>query len=258
MEQQCRFCKKPIKYIHWRTFAQHCGTCDSNPNAIIGRKKMAQKRTLPRDKQTKTCPRCDKKFIVFKLKSEFTQKFCSIYCAHSRTPNKKTKLKTSLSMKEYYKDPKHREAASLRQTGKMLTTETKQKIKNARLLQIIPFKDTKIEKMVQLELQRRDIKFIKHAPLLGQPDIFIEPNICVFVDGDYWHANPSIYKSNKRMSGKLNILAKDIWKKDLQINNYLKLKKYKVLRFWETDIIKNINNIGNIIEKEFKAPLVQQ
>ena len=39
----------------------------------------------------------------------------------------------------------------------------------------------------------------KHKPIRGQPDVFIHPNICVFVDGDRWHANPKpfIYKNKK-------------------------------------------------------------
>lgn len=89
-------------------------------------------------------------------------------------------------------------------TGQHLTQEHKKKIGAAnkviqskpeyveksrikRLYQIFPVKDSKPEKMIQIALALRGIKFEKHKPLIGQPDIFIEPNICVFIDGCYWH-----------------------------------------------------------------------
>ena len=40
----------------------------------------------------------------------------------------------------------------------------------------------------------------KHKGVLrAQPDIFIEPNICIFVDGDYWHCNPNDYVYKKKL-----------------------------------------------------------
>ena len=70
------------------------------------------------------------------------------------------------------------------------TEETLQKIRDARAKQVLPVKDTKPEKDLQEILNEKGIEFEKHKSILGQPDIFIEPNTCIFVDGDYWHANP--------------------------------------------------------------------
>ena len=52
-----------------------------------------------------------------------------------------------------------------------------------RLSTIIPQHDTKIEKILQEQLKRHGIKFQKHIPIQGQPDIFIEPNafICTIL-----------------------------------------------------------------------------
>ena len=30
MKKYCKFCKRPIKYVNWRTYAAHCGNCKLN------------------------------------------------------------------------------------------------------------------------------------------------------------------------------------------------------------------------------------
>ena len=70
----------------------------------------------------------------------------------------------------------------------------------------------------------------KHFTIIGQPDIYIEPRICVFCDGDYWHNYP---KGNKR---------------DKIVNIKLKKQGYKVLRFWEHEIKNSVYECVKIIE----------
>lgn len=106
---------------------------------------------------------------------------------------------------------------SLARKGK-LSDETRRLIREARALQVIPFKDTSIERIMQQALATEGIAFDKHVPLPGQPDLFIKPDICIFCDGDYWHKYPD---------GKEN---------DPKITAELISKGYKVLRFWEHDI----------------------
>lgn len=96
---------------------------------------------------------------------------------------------------------------------------------------VIPIKDTLIEKKLQDLLRIKKIRFEKHKPILGQPDLFIEPNICIFADGDYWHR---ISKSLKR---------------DEEVNEYLLSNGYIVARFWEKTIKKDINAIWNILKR---------
>lgn len=54
-----------------------------------------------------------------------------------------------------------------------------------------------------------------------QVDIFIEPNICIEVDGDYWHRQPKILL------------------RDVEVNHKLNLLGYNVIRIWEKDIKNN-------------------
>jgi len=96
--------------------------------------------------------------------------------------------------------------------------EVRAKIKLARSKQVIPVRDTSIEVKMQTGLSRLRIPFQTHKPILGQPDIFIEPNICIFCDGDYWHNR----EDNKR--------------RDAYVDRHLTLDGYVVLRLWEHEI----------------------
>jgi len=90
-----------------------------------------------------------------------------------------------------------------------------------RLTQIFPKKDSLPEKILQKALTIVGINYEKHKKLVGQPDIFIKPNICVFADGDYWH---SPKKQKER---------------DKFVNNTLKRGGYCVIRLTEFDIKEN-------------------
>jgi len=100
MEKRCRFCHKLIKYNNWRTFAAHCGSCNANPKVILGRKKMILKNTLPRLKETRKCLKCGKLFIIYRIKSEFLPKYCSLKCSHSRIHSQKTKEKIGNTLRK--------------------------------------------------------------------------------------------------------------------------------------------------------------
>lgn len=130
-------------------------------------------------------------------------------------------------------------------TEKML-----ERMRENRLKQVFPKKDTKPERIVQQALFLRGIKFEKHKPILGQPDIFIKPNWCIFVDGDYFHAHPDSCPPDKiiKSKGKMRI-AKDVWEKDNRINKNLEKKGCKVIRIWESDISHDITKVAkNLLE----------
>ena len=132
-------------------------------------------------------------------------------------------------------------------TGRKHSESTLEIMRYKRQHLVIPTKDTKPELMLQIALVLHKIQFQKHKPMMGQPDIFIEPNVCIFVDGDFWHANPDKYEPDNQIFGKYT--AKDIWAKDLRINHKLNLKGYQVIRIWESDIKKNANESAiNIIK----------
>lgn len=111
--------------------------------------------------------------------------------------------------------------------GKPKSKEHIQKLRESRKSFIVPLKDTKPERMLQIALSLEGIKFQKHKSFkIGksyhQVDLFIEPNICVEVDGVHWH------------------LPKKQLIRDLDINTELTIQGYYLLRIRDKDILKNI------------------
>jgi DNA mismatch endonuclease (patch repair protein) len=110
------------------------------------------------------------------------------------------------------------------------------------------FKATKPELILQ-EAIRLNItfNFETQKQIYGLPDIFIEPNICIFVDGDYYHAYPGKYKAETIFFKTKT--AQQIWDKDKRVTDYLVNKGYVVLRFWEHDIHNNLEKCTNTIRE---------
>ena len=116
--------------------------------------------------------------------------------------------------------------------GKKHSEEAIEKIRQARLKQIVPNKDTSIELKIQDLLRNQGIIFETNYPILGQPDIFIKPNICIFADGCYWHKCPECG---------FNDLIKN--EKDQRITQELQKQGYTVVRLWEHEI-KNMTTLS--------------
>jgi hypothetical protein len=129
------------------------------------------------------------------------------------------------------------------------------KIRKRRSEQVLPRKNTLPERMLQELLKSEKIDFIPHKNFnlefqWHQVDIFLEPNICIEVDGDHMHANPKPhrkrksskylpgYKPDKIMwrSSKTIKTAKSIWESDKKITRALKHQGNTVLRFWQSEI----------------------
>lgn len=124
--------------------------------------------------------------------------------------------------------------------GKKHTEESKQKMSDSHQNTTPYWSDTKPELALQEALSSAGIKFTTQKKLYGIPDIFIEPNICIFVDGCFYHACQLCYSSKPDDAIIGSTLVKDRVFKDQKVTNVLTSKGYKVLRFWEHDIYHNI------------------
>ena len=190
-----------------------------------------------------------------------------------RTPTLETRKKLSLAKLGIKHTDEHKKKISIANSGKKLSDETrykmslakigknigrkhsdetKEKIRKKRLSNVFPSKDSIPEKMMQLALDLNGIKYEKHKPIIGQPDIFIAPNLCIFVDGDFWHANPSKYTNpNKILIDKKTV--GQVWANDRKINDLLTKEGYFVIRLWESSIRANrdqcAKNIINLIKQ---------
>jgi DNA mismatch endonuclease (patch repair protein) len=153
---------------------------------------------------------------------------------------------------------KHHSAESIKKLRAVHgTPQARQIARERRLHQVFPSKDTKIEKILQNELEKKEIRFTKHKPIIGQPDIFIEPNICIFADGDFWHGWN--YLQGEDFSHKKafnNEYFKSRIQNDARITMQLDNLGYIILRFWEHEITKDrekcIKKIIKIIKEARK------
>jgi G:T-mismatch repair DNA endonuclease (very short patch repair protein) len=156
------------------------------------------------------------------------------------------KKKVSISTKKAMKNPEILKKIQKTQFSKgivpwnkgkvqVYSNETINKIRNARLKQIFPKLNTNIERILFDILKKLEINAKKQIPILRicQSDAFIEPNIVLFADGDYWHCNPKFYPKPKTQAQIKNII------KDKVQNNRLIKNGFIVKRFWEHDLINN-------------------
>lgn len=127
---------------------------------------------------------------------------------------------------------KTKEIISIKNSGKKFSEEHKQKIRESRKFQILPYKDSKPERFLQSVLSINGINYEMHKQsIFGYPDIFIKPNICIFIDGCYWHGCKI---HNKKIN---NIAVIKKMERDKIVNDKLKLQNYKIIRIWEHEII---------------------
>jgi len=170
----------------------------------------------------------------------------------------KTRKRMSASATLRFQTQKHPHQGTHR------SEKTKQLLREARIRQKPPKKPTWPERFVAKMLETERIPFEKQKGFRNPYcvfDFYIEPKICIFTDGDYYHCNPKDYiykkklypgfKPNDRYVGKK--YAKDKWASDKKITRELRKKGYTVIRIWqselETDPEKCIQKIIKIIKE---------
>ncbi len=124
-------------------------------------------------------------------------------------------------------------------------------------MQAIKNKDSKIEVSLRSELWHRGLRYRKNLKTVtGKPDIvFIGKKIAVFVDGDFWHGRDWEHRKNDFKSHQefwIPKIEKNM-DRDRIVNETLKAKGWTVLRFWGTDIKKNMPDCADIIEKAVRG-----
>ncbi len=114
--------------------------------------------------------------------------------------------------------------------------------------------DTTPEILLRKALWHKGWRYRKnYTKLPGKPDIvFIRQKIAIFVDGDFWHARGHQDKPGEQVASN-----KEYWKKklsrnverDKEVNDELTEAGWLVLRFWETDIKKDLDGCIKKLEE---------
>lgn len=119
------------------------------------------------------------------------------------------------------------------------------KEQRSNIMRHVRSKDTTPEKVLRLALWHRGIRYRKnYRKISGTPDIALTRyRIAIFVDGDFWHARGHEANPGEQITSNI-----DYWKKkltrnverDKEVNDMLTEDGWLVLRFWESDIKKDI------------------
>lgn len=111
--------------------------------------------------------------------------------------------------------------------------------------------DTRCETSLRRELWRRGLRYRLHgADLPGRPDIVFPKNrVAVFCDGDFWHGRDIDARLTKLAAGHnstywVSKIRRNV-ERDRRQSEMLKALGWVVLRFWETDILRNTAEIAD-------------
>ncbi len=124
-------------------------------------------------------------------------------------------------------------------------------------MQAIRSKDTKAERMLAIALWAKGFRYRKNAKhVFGKPDLaFKKYRLVVFVDsaffhGHDWDVQKFRIKTNREFWWKKIESNMD---RDRKVNEELREKNWKIIRFWDTEVLKNLAYCIQIIENEIKT-----
>lgn len=119
-------------------------------------------------------------------------------------------------------------------------------------------KNTKPELAFRKALYASGYRYrIDYKKLIGRPDIVLKKyKTVIFIDGEYWHGGDWEKRKSKIKTNSEFWIAKieRNMQRDREVNSDLERLGYKIFRFWESDIKKNL--VGCL--KEVLAHLEKQ
>ena len=106
-------------------------------------------------------------------------------------------------------------------------------------------KNTKPELAFRKALWQSGYRYrIDYKKLIGRPDIALKKyKTVIFIDGEFWHGHNWEERKHKIKSNRefwIPKIERNI-QRDQEVNQALQEKGYKVFRFWETEVKKNLD-----------------
>lgn len=100
-------------------------------------------------------------------------------------------------------------------------------------------KDTVIEKSTERLLKQLYLQYEKQPKMLGHPDFILpDQKIAIFCDSSFWHGRTTKKQFFKRNQSFWEHKIQENKKRDRKTNRDLRRLGWKVLRFWDDDILK--------------------
>ena len=118
-----------------------------------------------------------------------------------------------------------------------------------KIMSAIKSKDTKPEVFFRKALWKWGIRYRKNVNLFGRPDIAIQKyKLVIFIDGDYWHGNNWKIRNLPSLESELSNYS-NFWKnkimtnikRDEKVNDYYNSSNWTIIRFWQSDIEKDLS-----------------
>lgn len=121
-------------------------------------------------------------------------------------------------------------------------------------------RDTQPELILRKKISSNKIRGYRvHYRLLGKPDIvFPRKKIAIFIDGCFWHKCPKCFpRLSTSKKYWVNKVGSNI-RRDEKVTLELRRKGWRVIRIWEHEIRKNLNNSFGRISKLLDMNLGQK
>ncbi|MGF1559074.1 MAG: very short patch repair endonuclease [Flavobacteriaceae bacterium] len=110
-------------------------------------------------------------------------------------------------------------------------------------------KNTKPELAFRKALYAQGYRYrVDYKKLIGKPDIVLKKyKTVIFIDGEYWHAHNWEERKPKIKTNREFWIAKfeRNQQRDSEVNSELSQLGYKVFRFWETEVKKELDRCLN-------------
>lgn len=127
-------------------------------------------------------------------------------------------------------------------------------VQRSKNMRAIRSTNTKAEVRLAKSLWNLGYRYRKNnRTVFGTPDLtFKKLKIAIFVDSEFFHGKD--WETQKdRVKTNAEFWQKKIERniqRDIEVNNYLESQNWKVLRFWSTEIEKNLEDCVAIIQSE--------
>src|SRR5579859_1797792 len=121
-------------------------------------------------------------------------------------------------------------------------------------------KDSEAEMRLRRALFARGLRYrVHYRRLVGQPDIvFPSARVVVFVDGDFWHGNAWKLRGMTSFEEQFQFASRpDYWRakitrnmeRDREVNDRLVSEGWRVIRIWESDVLKGVDQcVARVME----------
>jgi DNA mismatch endonuclease (patch repair protein) len=132
----------------------------------------------------------------------------------------------------------------------------------SRMMAAVRNKDSQAELLLRRALHARGVRYRLHArDVLGKPDIVVRARrVAVFVDGDFWHGNAhrlrgldsieDLFPTNREWWTKK---LRRTMERDREVTARLEAGGWSVLRFWESDILRDPAKIADRVQLALRA-----